>query len=530
MRKPGQSRSLFPTLPFENEAPPAANEALSAERSMRSDRRLAARLAPGRSASRARLWLALECVDLPLLARGADPSGVAPRAVVDEVNGALVVCAANAAARDHGVHDGVPLAAAYALIPELDTCERDLHKEQRWLERLAAWCLQFTSDVSPVPPDALLLEVRGSLTLFGGFDTLVQHVREGLGALNITHRLAVAPTPLAALWSARGPSPVLLDDPARLPDMVSRLPLSVTHWPLRVRQRLAGMGLKRVGDVLRLPRDGFARRFGRERRDDLDRVLGQRADPRATVTPSPRFDAQRDLAAETEKLDLIEPALGELLVELVGVLHAHQRGVAAFRLSLKHLDAPTTCIEVGLAQATRDLMRLRRVLHERLDAVTLPAPVIEVGLNATRLVPLSGRDGDLFSPSVDGTEWPQLVETLRARLGVRAVHGLCLVPEHRPEAAWRCVEPGTASESFDAPERPLWMLSDPVRLPVRDGWPRWDGALEILRGPERIETGWWDGRDVARDYYMAVNPALLYLWIYRQRRAPNDWYLHGVFA
>ncbi|MEO1573944.1 MAG: DNA polymerase Y family protein, partial [Pseudomonadota bacterium] len=344
MRKPGQSRSLFPTLPFEQD--PQKSRGTAHHRAANAP---TAGLTPGRDASRERLWLAIECVDLPLLARGGEPADGAPRAVVDETHGALTVCAASASARDQGVHDGLPLSAAYALIPDLQTCERDVQKEARWLERLAAWSLQFTSQVSPVPPDALLLEVRGSLTLFGGLDTLVQQVRGGLQSVGVTHRLAVAPTPLAALWSARGPEPALLTDPARLPDLVSRLPLSVTGWPLRIRQRLAGMGLSRVGDVLRLPRDGFARRFGRERRDDLDRVLGQRADPRTPITPEPRFDAQRDLPAETERLDLIEHALGELLGELAGVLHAHQRGVAAFRLLLKHLDAPVTSIEVGLA-------------------------------------------------------------------------------------------------------------------------------------------------------------------------------------
>lgn len=546
MRKPGQSRSLFPTLPVESGARSTSNSGPDARGSAdppnasAPDNTLSDAAAPTPQQTdttvlspqrrHARLWLAIECIGLPLLARGGDRGEAEPLAIIDETHGALTVCGANAAARDLGVHEGVPLTAAYALAPHLRTRERDLNKEQRWLDRLAAWSMQYTSHVTPVPPNALALEVRGSLALFGGLNALLAEVRDSLDQLHITHRLAVAPTPVAALWSARSAEPVVLDDPARLPDMLSRLPLNVTGWPLRIRQRLAGMGLRCVGDVLRLPRDGFARRFGRERRDDLDRALGERPDPRTPVTLPPTFAAQRDLPAETERLNLIEHVFGELITELAGVLRAHQRGVAACRLTLKHLDAPPTTVEIGLAQPTRDPDRLRRVLHERLEATTLAAPVIEVGLRAARLVELTGRDGDLFSRSVNGVEWPQLVETLRARLGVRAVHGLCLVPEHRPEAAWRYVEPGTEGERYKVPERPLWMLSDPVPMREQNGWPRWDGELRILRGPERIETGWWDGRDVARDYYVAVNPQSLYLWIYRRRRAPRDWYLHGVFA
>ncbi len=527
MRKPGQSRSLFPTLLHTDntrreaaQPPPAAPQTAPSPVST----------APERAELPRTLWLALQCTELPLLACGGARISDQPVAIIVDEKGALSVCASNDCAVAQGVTVGVPLTAAYALVPDLITRERDEKKEQRVLERLAAWSMQFTSTVNVLAPNTLLLEVQGSLKLFGGLPTLVQQLHEQLRDRHVRHRLAVAPTARAALWSARSPTPVVLDDATRLPDLISRLPLSVTRWPLRTLQRLDGMGLRQIGDVLRLPRDGFARRFGRERRLELDQALGIAPDPRTPFVMAPEFEAHLDLLCETERITHIEHALGELIDELEGVLRAHQRGVAALRITLAHLDIDATCVQVGLAAPTRDAVRLKRVVHERLDALTLRAPVVDVALRAAALVPLDGRDGDLFSRSVNGYDWPQLVETLRARLGVSAVHGVCLVPEHRPEAAWRYVEPGTTSPAFAAATRPLWMLSEPVRLPVREGWPQWDGALRILRGPERIETGWWDGRDVARDYYVAVNPHTLHLWIYRRRRAPRDWYLHGVFA
>ena len=54
--------------------------------------------------------------------------------------------------------------------------------------------------------------------------------------------------------------------------------------------------------------------------------------------------------------------------------------------------------------------------------------------------------------------------------------------------------------------------------------------LRIVDGPERIETGWWDGEGIARDYYMAVNPRGMRLWIFRNRSRSADWYLHGFFG
>ena len=56
----------------------------------------------------------------------------------------------------------------------------------------------------------------------------------------------------------------------------------------------------------------------------------------------------------------------------------------------------------------------------------------------------------------------------------------------------------------------------------------------VLRdGPERIESGWWDGADVRRDYFIAENPRGETVWIYRDHRYGTDdgeWFLHGLFA
>ena len=110
------------------------------------------------------------------------------------------------------------------------------------------------------------------------------------------------------------------------------------------------------------------------------------------------------------------------------------------------------------------------------------------------------------------------------------MHGVCLVPEHRPESAWRVSEPGQGSTPAGSIQRPFWLLSQPRYLAPREGRPWLDGPLTLQSGPERIETGWWDGSDVARDYYRARSRNGLCLWIFRERRGNREWFLHGVFG
>ena len=80
-------------------------------------------------------------------------------------------------------------------------------------------------------------------------------------------------------------------------------------------------------------------------------------------------------------------------------------------------------------------------------------------------------------------------------------------------------------------QRPLWVLQEPALLDNDQAGPRYHGPLRLQAGPERLETGWWDDTGIARDYYVAVNPRGVYLWIYRDRsQATAHWYLHGMFG
>ena len=76
-------------------------------------------------------------------------------------------------------------------------------------------------------------------------------------------------------------------------------------------------------------------------------------------------------------------------------------------------------------------------------------------------------------------------------------------------------------------------MCSPISRPlaVRAGLPRRGGApLTLLGEPERLESGWWDGADVARDYYTARDIHGVRLWVFRERVAPHGWFLHGIFG
>jgi len=429
-----------------------------------------------------------------------------PWAVVE--NRSVLVC--SAAARAAGVRPGSALATAWALAPQLRILPRDPGAESEALEAIATWAGQFSDKVSLEPPQGVLLEAEGSLRLFGGIARLIARLRSGLVALGFEAQLATGPTPRAALWLARGGAETL---PA--------LPIESIDPPREALELLRTIGVRTLGELMRLPRASVAVRFGQALLDSLDRATGEAPEPRDFFRPAEHFRAQLELPAPASEAERVLFAARRLFVQMEGFLAARQAGVRACTLSLLHRRGQATRLELGFATARRDAEHALRLLRERLGAVGLASPAEAIHLEAATLVPLAGASQGLFGDArTEAEEWERLTERLQARLGGAQVHGLATHAEHRPERAWRAVAAGEKAGPADLPPgpRPLWLLEPPRRLDEAD--------FVLLAGPERIEAGWWDGEDVVRDYFVAARGATL-AWIYR---AHEGWYLHGLFA
>jgi protein ImuB len=418
------------------------------------------------------------------------------------------------------------------------------------LERLGARAQRLTPRVSLDPPDGLLLEIKGSLHLFGGVERLSREMALECARLRMSCRLAVAPTPLAASALARaaavGPS-LLITDPAQLIGKLSSLPLAVLRWPQDTVDRLARVGVRTIGEALRLPRAGFARRFGTSQLASLDRLTGRSRDLKDRFEVRARFRRRRELTYELENHAALIAVLQPLLEELGKFLEMRQCAVLTLECRLQHRAGASTRCVLRLAAPLADPMQLAALLGERLNAIVLPEPVRACELRSGPLVRRVLSSEGLWQPGEQGggaaAQAPELIERLRARLGPEAVQGLRAIEDHRPEAAWQAREPfmATAAPRMESrrsgqgyfasrSRRPLWLLPKPRLLNERDGLPRRRGPLRLLSEAERIETGWWDGAEVARDYYTAVDGRGARLWVFREREPPHRWFLHGVFG
>ncbi len=488
------------------------------------------------AAGPARLWLAIHLPQFALELAMRGETIPKPCVLSDAAGVRARVLLLNGLAARLGIRPGMPLAAAHAL-GEVHALSADPRREGQALDRLCAWAHQFTPLISAVPPDGLVLEVRGSLQLFGGSTRLMRLVRRGLHDLGYRGACAMAPTALGASLLARARRQLVIEADDALLAALQPLPLDVLRLPVKQLQDFYGIGVRTLGECLRLPRDSLGRRFGQALLDDLDRMRGACPDPRPYFSLPGTFASRLDLPWEIRHAPALATATDRLLYELAGYLRARCAATRALCWELEHANGIVTRHDVSLAVPGRDHARLARLTRERFSRLRLPAPVRGIGLGVTAIEPEAAPSvGELFQTEKNASateDWPQFLERLRARLGDRAVRCVLPVEDHRPERACRWIDPAGQScrpaPRLPVAARPLWLIERPLRLLERDGRPELHGPLRLQGERERIESGWWDGEDVARDYFIATDPHGGRFWIFRELTGSRHWYLHGIF-
>lgn len=469
------------------------------------------------------LWA---CILLPQLAldsvlRGRDDAQ-APLVLLSGPAQRRVLQAVNPAAHALGLRAGQALSTAQALASSFTCVEHDPAAVEQLQQLLAAWAYRFSSQVSLHYPRTLLLEVESSLGLFGPWPKFEARLREELSALGLRHRIVLASNPVAARMLANAHDGLALNDTDATREALAQMPIERIGLPVEAATAFSRMGLRDLGQVLVLPRETLARRFTAAVQLHLDQLLGLRPMALACYVPPDRFDARLELNFDVESHQALLFPLRRLIADLAAFLASRDGGVQGFTLYLEHAQALETPVVVGLLAAEREAGMLFELARGRLEPLSLPAPVRSLRLLAEDLPAFVPQPGQLFNARPQQQQgWEQLRERLRARLGDDSVRPIQAFADHRPEHAWHA---GTAPlvAQAAAPPRPGWLLAQPQALPLQ--------GLRWLAGPERIESGWWDGGDVRRDYYLIETPSGQRGWAYRGVGESGPLWLQGWFA
>ncbi|WP_139313582.1 DNA polymerase Y family protein [Salinicola sp. MH3R3-1] len=517
--------------------------------------------APERDAMR---WVCLLFPRLALegaLRRRPDPE--APFALIDGPVQRQCIRAANRAAREQGVKPGQALGFAEALFnaPEhvqvnaplskapghahfnapdaspdrgsrsgssqrLETALFDVDSVERWRRRLATWAYGFSAQVSLHYPHALVFEVASSLDLLGPWPRLEARLRAELTALGFSHRLVIAPNPAAARVLVNVHDGLAVDDTglesALATLRLDRAGLASIDADRDILQTLNRSGFQRLGELFALPRNALARRFGGGLMRHLAELRGEWPLALDYHRPTPRFSRTFEFDQPVHAIAGLAFPLKRLLQELGVFLMGQDAGVERFRLTFELEDGPPQTVEIGLLAVQRDPDTLLELTRAHLERVRLAGPVTTLTLFAPQLAAYAPIRRELLEgPARQAQAWAALHQRLVARLGAPVLKTLVEHREHRPEKAVLNGAGPRARDASAGPPRPGWLASVPQRC---DG-----DVVQLLAGPERIESGWWDGDDIRRDYYLAqwADGRQAWVWCEPERQG---WYLHGWFG
>jgi protein ImuB len=344
---------------------------------------------------------------------------------------------------------------------------------------------------------------------------------------------------------------------------------------------LRDVGIETIGGVLRLPAKSIASRFpadlGRRRAQVLGTLAEPWTAPQVPLDDLPQAEEHFDVPVASADLtaDTITALVERLLGRCLTALEPRGVGVLAVQVRLRSTDRAPAVVDVGLFQPSQSLRHLVELVQLRLGRIRLPRELVGITVEVVAAGPAMCRQRSLFDEH--GLEHVEtaasrlvatgmLLDRLAGRLGRAAVFEPRIVADPQPEHAWMPAAPagpsgrepagsrgrtsagslrrtGSLNHSVTAlppGRRPLWMAPRPqpladtvavgpegplVRFRVGDRM----HVIVAAHGPERIETAWWRGPTVRRDYYVVETESGARFWVFR-RLQDGGWFLHGMFA
>lgn len=479
------------------------------------------------------LWA---CIHLPQLALDVIAyHETKPVVIVEQHQQRRYIRYANAAALQRGIHLHSTLATAYSIDAQLIAKPRNLGLEQQALEQLATLAYRFTPHIKLNPPQQILLNINSSLTLFKGFNGFDQQLLCALREQPFTSYVAyyksapgaslLANSILLAAHSSRH-----FNEPTLLTCPIQCLAIPDTH-----KQQLQQAGLTRTESIFILPKDTLARRFGNTLLHYREQLQGNRPCSYAEFTVPEHFTRQQDLLSEVTDTQALLFPLKRLCEALEIYLRIRQCSARHLQINiLQHQRYQT--LDITLSQPNHSAAHFIALLKNRLESTVLKAPALGLALTVTQFSTRQISAPDLFSTSprhlTNDFGAAQLVDRLSSRLGEHALFGITEHEDYRPENSWKkrpplplnVREPSAQNSALTALERPLWLLETP-----REITPNRLKHLNLLQGPERIVSGWWDQNPIARDYFIAQQADGLQTWIYHDL-SQKRWYLQGYMG
>jgi len=419
--------------------------------------------------------------------------------------------------------------------------------------------------------DFLLFDVTGLGSIFGDEARMAELVAKSFRGRDLYASVAVASC-IGAAWALARYGRFFAEPPVRLSgkplgksgaalprsrswfaaeeaEEIGRLPTEALRIASGVVESLRCLGVKRIEELERLPKSSLPSRFGAALPLRLEQLRGRAPESLIAHRSPDEFHSVWVGDTPTSRQADVEEVVRRLIGEVCKLLDRRDRGAIRLQCVVHLHEKPAEQLQVELFQPTCNAEHLWDLMRMQLEQFRLGGAAVKIELSAAISAPLEIQQAELFGDAKRSRtrQFAMLLDRLAARLGGHRVLRPRLTADPQPERS--CVlEPAgsgshrkrrTASKRRHiAAHRPLQLFSPPCELPaapVGECPPRQflherqSHRVAKHWGPERIETGWWRGPSVQRDYYRIETEEGNRFWLFRELNHPR-WFLHGAYG
>ena len=473
------------------------------------------------------LWLAIHLPLLPLVAPTPNNTDLST-VMYHELDYHHRITFDNSSTEENDMELNMLLPTANNLVNSIKVMNHNLESEELVISKLAKLAQSWSPKVVIHSNKLILFEIGRCLLLHGGLTSLIKSINKSFPISLFGSNISVTPTPASAILLAELGYDTILTNHIQLASFFRQLPINDLGLEKKQQFFLKQIGINKISNLLRLPRNDLAIRMGVNFLKKVDNI-NNKTHPQLIHKFQPYFEVKIDFEME---IYFIKPLLlqaAKFLTKLEHFLKTHRSSVDFFEWRLYKSDYSYICAPICLSrprQEVKSLINLTKLVFE--SKLLVKEGIIQLALHAKPIPILVTKNISILknNKAYQSDQSDQLLNQLYLRLGYSAVKIISCNLDHRPECAWTKLAPGIKVQKIPSINKPLWLFNSPKSLFTDNRRPIFHGALELSQH-ERIVTGWWDNNPIQRDYYLAKSNQGL-IWIFRELKN-NIWYMHGLF-
>ena len=424
-------------------------------------------------------------------------------------------------------------------------------QDRQALVELALRCERFSFRIGLEEsdfPESILMDVTGIAHFFSGEQALAAELDRAVTKRQLDGRIAIGNT-IGTAWAAahyvaKQNCPIVI--PVENMQQLYSLPLPALRLSEPNLQKLYRLGITTIQQVMSLDRRSLARRLGSEILTRLDQFTGQIPEYIDPCHPLPQYRVKKTLEDGISHPEAIEHLLLLLLRQLLDLLEPKRLGTRHLECLFHFEDHTSQMFHLRLCETTSDEKHIRELFRIQLEKLRFHLPIVGLQLEAKEIAPLGASQEEFFEGVTrdSSRQFSILLNRFSSRLGKQAVVAPYLLPDPIPERSVELASVAgpslpsitTFNSRFHGLDRPtaLFLKPRPIEViaSIPDGppvvlfWRRKRIEIVECSDPERIETGWWQGEYVCRDYYRVETISGEWLWVFR-RLQDGRWFWHG---